>query len=358
MRQTKQTTTLHLQVGNIRPDPNQPRKAFDEQFIAGLAASIKANGVVQPITVRHHPNDAEAFIIVAGENRWRAHQLQGMPSTIECIVRTDLEDPAKRSALQIIENMQRADLTPAEVINGVIALGSIVTKPDGKPDLDAIGTQLGKSKTWVSRHLKVARMAPAIRQLINAGTITDVDLADTLDILGQEFPIALDHCVGRLQGKNTQMGWPYNSSKFQTITRHSARLLLQTLRDDADHRAANKKQAQQQAADRAKQHADRGAAPHTTGTSAGISSQAIDKLLASEPTNDAEQAEQLKAELAARQQAADALRQQAAPILAALNNVVDDFIAAITNGSIGRKRKSAGRFLTGVAAKKEPGAAA
>jgi ParB family chromosome partitioning protein len=93
----------------IDPNPDQPRKTFDEQALQDLASSIASSRLQQPIKVR--PVDGGRFMIVCGERRWRAHVLLGL-QTVPCIVEEmsvdDMEDAA------IVENLQRADLAPLE----------------------------------------------------------------------------------------------------------------------------------------------------------------------------------------------------------------------------------------------------
>src|ERR1035437_5133398 len=98
-----------LPTSSVIPNPDQPRKRFDPQALADLAASIKENGLIQPITVRPLPDGLH--MIIAGERRYRAHILGGL-DTIE----TDVIDvtEADRDILAIVENLQRADITPLE----------------------------------------------------------------------------------------------------------------------------------------------------------------------------------------------------------------------------------------------------
>ena len=98
-------------IAAIRPGSLQPRKAIHEEPLGELAASIKANGVVQPIVVRPVPGLPHQFEIVAGERRWQAAKLAGL-SEIPAVVR-ELSDQ-EALAVALIENIQREDLTPAE----------------------------------------------------------------------------------------------------------------------------------------------------------------------------------------------------------------------------------------------------
>jgi ParB family chromosome partitioning protein len=100
---------VDLPVETLQPGRHQPRRAFDEEALGSLAASIKAQGVVQPIVVR--PIAGNRYEIVAGERRWRAAQMVGL-KTIPGVVRS-LEDRAAM-AVALVENIQRADLNPLE----------------------------------------------------------------------------------------------------------------------------------------------------------------------------------------------------------------------------------------------------
>ena len=95
----------------IRPNPRNPRKAFDETLLNELADSIRERGLIQPIVVRNLTNMADAFEIIAGERRWRAAQRAGLHEVpIVVIEATDQQS----LELAIVENVQRADLNPVE----------------------------------------------------------------------------------------------------------------------------------------------------------------------------------------------------------------------------------------------------
>ena len=102
-------TIVRIRIDQIRPDPNQPRKVFDQEKLEALALSLRTNGLLQPISVRP---DGDGYIIIAGERRWRASQLIGW-EFIDAIVRADLSDH-EAAKLQLLENVVRADLDPVE----------------------------------------------------------------------------------------------------------------------------------------------------------------------------------------------------------------------------------------------------
>src|SRR5688500_18458470 len=103
-----------IRLGDIRPNPYQPRRTFDETELADLEASLRENGLLQPITVRPAPS-AKGFELVAGERRLRAASRLGW-SDIPALVR-HLDDKALLT-LALVENLQRADLDPLEEAEG------------------------------------------------------------------------------------------------------------------------------------------------------------------------------------------------------------------------------------------------
>src|SRR5690606_99339 len=104
-----------LPIEFLEPNPYQPRRTFDEEALASLVASIKGQGIVQPILVRPAPGRGERYQIIAGERRWRAAQRARLHE-VPVVIR-ELTD-AEAAQIAIIENVQRADLTPIEEAEG------------------------------------------------------------------------------------------------------------------------------------------------------------------------------------------------------------------------------------------------
>ena len=128
-----------IALSRIAPDPNQPRKMFDQKALEELAQSIEARGVLQPITLRTL-DAGKTYVIRYGERRWRAASLAGL-SDIPAIV-TESEADENELIDQVIENDQRADLTPiemAEAVKAMVADGlskETISKRLGRPRLD------------------------------------------------------------------------------------------------------------------------------------------------------------------------------------------------------------------------------
>ena len=145
---------IEIPLDNITPDPEQPRKFFDAEELQLLATSIKEKGLINPILVRHNPDNPGTYIIIAGERRYRASLLAGLPS-IGSSVSTG--DPAE---LSLIENVQRQDLNPVEEAEAIdsLMLSHGYTQ-------EAVAAVLGKSRVAVTELLSILKLSPEIREM-------------------------------------------------------------------------------------------------------------------------------------------------------------------------------------------------
>lgn len=150
-----------LPIGEIRPNPFQPRREFDEAGLAELAESIRQNGLLQPIVVRRQ---ADAWHIVAGERRWRALRLLGWERAP--VVQRELSD-AQMLVIALVENLQREDLTPldeAEGFNRLMGEFGLTQKQ--------VADQVGRSRSAVANSIRLLGLPEAIRKLLGAGDLT------------------------------------------------------------------------------------------------------------------------------------------------------------------------------------------
>ena len=147
-----------ISVENIKPDPKQPRKLFDQAELDQLAQSIRENGILQPIEV-HQGEDPTTYYIIHGERRWRAAKLAGL-STVPAIVKTITYDQDRLEQQQLVENVQRADLEPIEAAR---ALKRWMDEHH-LSQRDA-GKRLGKPKTWIAELLSRVKNANEQEQL-------------------------------------------------------------------------------------------------------------------------------------------------------------------------------------------------
>jgi len=153
---------MKLQTASVFPNPDQPRKRFDPVLLAELAESIKLNGLIQPITVRPFPDDR--YMIVAGERRWRAHVLAGLETIDATLVEvTDGE----RDILAIIENLQRADITPLEEGR---AFQRIL---DTGVTAEELAHRLGLKQPWrITDRTSLLRLNPPYLDLLEKGHLS------------------------------------------------------------------------------------------------------------------------------------------------------------------------------------------
>ena len=153
-----------IPLAGIDPSPDNPRKTFDEEALAELAASIAEQGLLQPIVVR--PVGAR-FEIVAGERRFRALALNKAAEAL-CVVREG-DDDGNTRALRIIENLQRADIKPIEEAEAFLALAELDPK---KWNATTIGKAIGMSDRFVAQRLSIARnLAPDLKEKLKAGEL-------------------------------------------------------------------------------------------------------------------------------------------------------------------------------------------
>lgn len=143
---------VELRLEVIRLNPDQPRKTFDEKTIAELASSIEQHGLLQPITVKRLP-DGDAYLLVAGERRYRAVQKLGRPMVTAIITDGNPDE------LAVIENLQREDLRPVEQAD---ALARLMEKHGWSQE--QLGKVIGKARNTVNEMLRLAALPDDIKE--------------------------------------------------------------------------------------------------------------------------------------------------------------------------------------------------
>ena len=151
-----------IPVDHIDPNPFQTRRFIDETQLLELAASITANGVVQPILVRPQPNGR--FQLIAGERRWRATQRAGK-TTIPAILRQVSDEQAME--ITIVENLQRADLNPMEQARAYERLSR-----EFHMTQEQMATRTGKDRTTVANFLRLLRLPDNVQSRVEAGELS------------------------------------------------------------------------------------------------------------------------------------------------------------------------------------------
>lgn len=145
----------------ISPNPHQPRRQFDAAALAELADSIRSHGLVQPIIVTPQAN---GYVLVAGERRWRAAQLAGL-SELPAILRE--MDPQAMTEVALIENLQREQLTPIEEAYAYQTL-----QEEFDLTQEAIAQRVGKSRSQVANTLRLLTLDPEVQRAVNDGTLS------------------------------------------------------------------------------------------------------------------------------------------------------------------------------------------
>ncbi len=148
-------------VASIKPNPDQPRRAFDPEELRSLADSIAAHGVVQPVVV---VEDGDEYALIAGERRWRASMQLGF-ETIPAVVRTANEQ--ERLELALVENIQRSDLNALEEAKAYRHLID-----DFGLTQERVAERVGRSRPAVANTLRILDTAPLVQQAVADGTIT------------------------------------------------------------------------------------------------------------------------------------------------------------------------------------------
>ncbi|RMC51568.1 ParB/RepB/Spo0J family partition protein [Lactobacillus sp. ESL0228] len=150
-----------INLSEIRPNPYQPRKSFDDKTLKELADSIKENGVFQPIIVRKSVNGYE---IIAGERRYRASKL-AKKTTIPAIVRDFSESQMMEVA--VLENLQREDLTPLEEAQAY----EMLQKNLGLTQ-EEVSKRMGKSRPYIANYLRLLTLPNKTKHLLQHGELS------------------------------------------------------------------------------------------------------------------------------------------------------------------------------------------
>ena len=151
-----------LPIHKVEPNPDQPRRDFDEEELQALSESISIHGIIQPLTVRLLASGY--YQIIAGERRWRAARMAGLSEVPVVIVEAD---DRKAMELALIENLQRQDLNPVEEAMGYQSL----MEEYGMTQEEAAG-RVGKSRPAVANALRLLTLSPVVLEMVRNGELT------------------------------------------------------------------------------------------------------------------------------------------------------------------------------------------
>lgn len=164
-----------ISISDIEPNPNQPRREFDQTALSELANSIKEIGIIQPITLRQMP-DAK-YQIIAGERRWRASQIAGL-ATIPAYIRT-VEDESVME-LALVENIQREDLNAIEIALAYEHLSETTGMTQEK-----IAERVGKSRAAVTNYMRLLKLPAQVQMALKN---KDIDMGHARALLSLDSP--------------------------------------------------------------------------------------------------------------------------------------------------------------------------
>ncbi len=169
------STISEVPLDEIEPNPNQPRRQFDEQSLQGLADSIREIGIIQPITLRQI--DDKKFLIIAGERRWRASRLAGIKA-IPAYIRTIKDESVMEMAL--IENIQREDLNAIE-----IALAYEHLLANSQMTQESISKRVGKSRAAIANYLRLLNLPAEVQLALRS---REIDMGHARALLSIDSP--------------------------------------------------------------------------------------------------------------------------------------------------------------------------
>ncbi len=185
-----------LDINKLYPNPNQPRKHFDDEALQELANSIKIHGVIQPIIV--NKQDGDKYLIIAGERRWRASRIAGL-SSVPVVVKTYTEKQVKEVSL--IENLQREDLNPIEAARAIKQL-----MEEYNFTQEAVADRIGKSRSNITNTLRLLSLYPDVIKMVEDGKLSSgharalVVVEDTT----QQIRFAKAACDGKMSVRDLE----------------------------------------------------------------------------------------------------------------------------------------------------------
>ncbi|HEY8443563.1 MAG TPA: ParB/RepB/Spo0J family partition protein [Clostridia bacterium] len=180
----KVETETEIEIHKIFPNPNQPRRTFDEQSLSELADSIKIHGVIQPLIVTKRD---DKYMIIAGERRWRAAAKAGLLK-VPVIIKDYSEQ--KISEISLIENLQREDLNPIEAAKAIKRL-----MIEYNYTQEQVAERLGKSRPAIANTLRLLTLDQQIIDMIMDGRLSAGHARALLSLENPEQQIKLAHAA-------------------------------------------------------------------------------------------------------------------------------------------------------------------
>lgn len=203
----KSERVQQLSVKDVQPNPDQPRKHFDDQALNELAESIKNYGIVQPLVVT---KTGEAYVIIAGERRWRAAQLAGK-THVPAIVRSSKE--LEQLEIALVENVQRVDLSPLEQALSIERLHDQFSLSYGD-----IAKRLSKATTTVNNIVRLLQLPEKAKEALREQRITEGHARAILAL--KDLPEKQEELLGSIE----KYGWSVRQAEqFVVSTKQGAK---------------------------------------------------------------------------------------------------------------------------------------
>lgn len=178
-------SVVEINLDEIRPNPYQPRKNFDQEALNELAESIKQSGVFQPIILRK--SSIKGYELIAGERRMRASKIAGK-ETIPAIVR-QLDDE-RMIEIAVLENLQREDLSPLEEAEAYNVLMDKLELTQAQ-----VADRMGKSRPYIANYLRLLSLPEAVKEMVNKEELSMGQARTLLSLKNKQDILNLAHKV-------------------------------------------------------------------------------------------------------------------------------------------------------------------
>lgn len=229
---------LHVDLALIEEDPLNVRLVFDEDKLQALADTIRENGVLTPISIRPNPDKSGHFIINNGARRFRASTLLGLKSIPAFI------DDQHDEINQMIDNLEREDLTPLEIAQKIYKLANHEDKSKRLKKED-IAKRLGAKPAWISKHLKLLEMPEKLKFLYDMKRCNDLEALYAITSAYKKYPHEIDKWLDTFKDSS------------DIITQQAVNTFLNKLKEKDKPKAASTNTEQGEASvDRASQPSD------------------------------------------------------------------------------------------------------
>ena len=194
--QSKQSGVTELDINKIYPNPNQPRKHFDEEALQELANSIKLHGIIQPIVV--NKEDDDKYMIIAGERRWRASRIAGL-NVVPVVIKNYTEKQVKEVSL--IENLQREDLNPIEAARAIKQL-----MEEYNFTQEAVADRIGKSRSNITNTLRLLTLYPEVVKMVEDGRLSagHARALVVIEDINQQIKLARQSADGKMSVRDLE----------------------------------------------------------------------------------------------------------------------------------------------------------